>query len=99
MDFKNISFGKIYKKYRIFVNMEKEEHKNDNLVKRTCKELGITQKELAKETGFSEDSISKWNNGAKLPKSATRFFIKLMELYHIKSINKSVNQINSLYNM
>ena len=71
----------------------------ENLVRKTCKELGITQKELAKETGFSEDSISKWNKNGKLPKSATRFFIKLMELHHIKKINNSINQINYLYNL
>ena len=55
--------------------MEKEENKNDNLVKKTCKELGITQKKLAELTGYSVDTVSKWNRGVnKIPKSAINHF-------------------------
>jgi predicted transcriptional regulator len=35
------------------------EEKEENLVKKTCRELGITQKELANLTGFSEAVISR----------------------------------------
>ena len=37
--------------------MEKEE----NLVKKTCRELGITQKELAEITGVSQTTVFRWN--------------------------------------
>jgi transcriptional regulator with XRE-family HTH domain len=33
-----------------------------NLVKKTCKELGITQKQLAERIGVSKTTISDWAN-------------------------------------
>ena len=42
----------------------------ENLVKKTCKELGITQKELGLKIGITEKTISGWaNSKAKLPKN------------------------------
>ena len=41
-----------------------EENSNgteENLVKKTCEELGITQKELAKKIGVSPHTITRWN--------------------------------------
>jgi len=37
-----------------------------NLVKKTCKELGVNQKQLAEITGFSINSITRWNKGDKM---------------------------------
>jgi DNA-binding XRE family transcriptional regulator len=34
--------------------------KEENLVKKTCKELGITQKELGEKIGITEKTISGW---------------------------------------
>jgi DNA-binding XRE family transcriptional regulator len=34
-----------------------------SLVKKACKELNITQKELAKRIGVNERTISVWNRG------------------------------------
>ncbi len=45
----------------------KKEIQEENLVKKTCRELGITQKELAEKLGFSTTSISKWSNGKEIP--------------------------------
>ena len=70
--------------------------KEENLVKKTCQELGITQKELAEKTGFSEDSISKWNKGAKIPKSAVNFFETLQKLQTFEEINNLVKKIKHL---
>jgi predicted transcriptional regulator len=43
--------------------MQKEiknsEQKEENLVKKTCRELGITQKELAERIGLSANSIKR----------------------------------------
>ncbi len=39
-----------------------EVEKEENLVKKTCRELGITQKELAEMMGVSENSVSSWKN-------------------------------------
>jgi len=35
----------------------------NNLVKKTCRELGITQKELAKFFGVSQNTITTWGKG------------------------------------
>jgi len=37
--------------------------KDENLVKKTCRELNITQKELANTLGVSPNTISNWNKG------------------------------------
>jgi DNA-binding XRE family transcriptional regulator len=42
---------------------EKGEQIEENLVKKTCRELGITQKELAEKIGVSERTISTWAKG------------------------------------
>ena len=43
-------------------NSKKIEEQNElNLVKKTCKELGITQKELAEIVGVSQTTIFRWN--------------------------------------
>ncbi len=68
---------------------------SENIVKKTCRELGITQKELAERTGFSEESISKWNNGGKIPQSAKKFFHTLKELHTYKNISNLISQIKS----
>ena len=53
---------------------------NENIVKKVCKELGITQKELAERLGVSADTISNWAKGkTKTPKWALELF-RLMKL-------------------
>jgi predicted transcriptional regulator len=39
--------------------IKNSEQKEENLVKKTCRELGITQKELAERIGVSESSIKR----------------------------------------
>ncbi|EJF06813.1 Helix-turn-helix protein [Thiovulum sp. ES] len=39
------------------------EQKEENLVKKTCRELGITQKELAKMLDVSQDTVTNWTKG------------------------------------
>ena len=56
----------------------------ENLVKKTCRELGITQKELAKMTNFTETVISRWNRGSKIPDSARNHFNLLLENIKLK---------------
>jgi len=41
----------------------------ENLVKKTCKELGITQKELAEKLGVSQTTVMRW--GQKTPDKIT----------------------------
>jgi DNA-binding transcriptional regulator YiaG len=39
------------------------ENKEENLVKKTCRELGITQKELAEKIGVNAKTVSDWTVG------------------------------------
>jgi transcriptional regulator with XRE-family HTH domain len=54
---------------------------NENLVKQTCKELGITQKELAEMMGVSRQSINNWANNRTTP---PKIFSRLLELLQIE---------------
>ncbi len=67
-----------------------QQPQEENLVKKTCRELGITQKELAEKTGFSENAISKWNLGSKIPLSAERFFKVLYENYEYNKLKSQI---------
>jgi transcriptional regulator with XRE-family HTH domain len=53
---------------------------SDNIVKKTCKELGITQKELAERIKVHEETVSKWSRGiTQTPEWAIELF-KLLKL-------------------
>jgi len=46
-----------------------------NIVKETAKELGMTQKELAKIIGVHEETVSKWSRGVvDVPEWAIKMF-------------------------
>jgi DNA-binding XRE family transcriptional regulator len=50
--------------------------KNQNIVKRTCKELGITQKELAERLDVPQPTMARWATG-EIPEQSK----KLLELF------------------
>ena len=53
---------------------------NENIVKKTCKELGITQKELAERVGVSETTLTNWARGATpIPEWAEKMFSLLIK--------------------
>ncbi len=58
-----------------------EVEKEENLVKKTCRELGITQKELAEIMGVSKTTLSDWSVG-KTPIS--KLGLKTLELLIIE---------------
>ncbi len=59
-----------------------------NIVKLTCKELGITQKELADKFGISTSAISQW--GADIPKTAQIALELMIENYRLKKDLKTL---------
>jgi predicted transcriptional regulator len=65
---------------------EKSEQIEENLVKKTCRELGITQKELAEKIGVSESTIKRSN---KIIETTLNL---LLENYQLK------NRINNFQN-
>ncbi len=47
----------------------------ENIIKQTCKELGITQKELAEEIRVGENTVGQWARGkVETPKWAIKMF-------------------------
>ncbi|MEA1917405.1 MAG: helix-turn-helix domain-containing protein [Campylobacterota bacterium] len=62
---------------------------NENIVKTTCKELGITQKELAERLGTHLTTVQKWVASNELPNNATKSIQLLLENETLKTkLNK-----------
>jgi DNA-binding XRE family transcriptional regulator len=62
-----------------------------NIVKETCKELGVTQKELAKDIGVAENTLGQWARGVvPTPKWAYR-------LFDLLKTEKKFNQLQAIF--
>ena len=70
---------------------------NDNIVKQTCKELGITQKELAEMLGAPHRTVSGWAKGdiPTMTKLALTLLLENKELKHKLNIFKEAHKIAS----
>jgi len=62
---------------------------NENIIKQTCKELGITQKALAEEMGVSQTTMTSW---AKPETDVPQWAIKMLELMKNEMKYKSLNE-------
>ena len=59
--------------------------KEENIIKKTAKELGLTQKELAERLKTSEVSLSRWAKGQiEIPEWA-------LEMFELLKIEKKYN--------
>jgi len=70
--------------------LEKEEtskQNEENLVKKTCRELGITQKELAKRMGIAYRTINAWNSGKT---DTPEWAIKMFDFFKMEVEYKSL---------
>jgi predicted transcriptional regulator len=56
----------------------------ENLIEKTCRELGVNQKQLAEITGFSVNSITRWNKGDKMTPAVKNHLNLLRENIIIK---------------
>ena len=56
---------------------------DENIVKKTCKELGITQKELAERLEVPQPTMARWQSG-EIPKMAKLALELLVENKVIK---------------
>lgn len=68
----------------------------ENIVKRVCTELGITQKELAEKLGASEGTVRNWSSSNELPQWALNFIETLIEHKKDKEI---VTKFKELLNL
>ena len=67
----------------------------DNIVKRVCKELGITQRELAERIGMSADSLNTAVSNGKISKM-TEAAVKLVT--EVESLKKDLEKYENLRN-
>lgn len=68
-----------------------------NLIKDTCKALGITQKELAEKMGVHEVTVNNWARGSKdVPEWAVKFIVLLSESNISDKISKNIEELSRL---
>jgi len=71
------------KQSKIPSRADKKEIKELNIVKKTCKELGLTYRELGKILGYSESSLNSAASTGKITeavKKAIQMYKKILEL-------------------
>lgn len=68
---------------------------NENIVKLTCKELGMTQKELAEMLEVQPTAVSNWANG-QIPKMAQLALELLLENRSLKADLALIKQAHAI---
>ncbi len=70
---------------------------NENIVKKVCKELGITQRELAERIGMSADSLNNAVSKNKISLQTEKFIELILEYEKLKKeLSKYENLKNAL---
>ncbi len=72
--------------------------KKDNIVKKVCKELGITQKELAERMGVNEGTVRNWSSRGEIPEWADKFINLMLENRKYKEIYETLKKLLKLAN-
>ena len=65
----------------------------ENIVKKVCKELGITQKELAERMGVNDVTVRNWSSKGNIPDWAKKFMNLLLEYEKVKEKADKAKQI------
>ena len=74
-DLEEAKANRAYNSYKKRQKQEQDlqEAMDDNIVKRVCRELGITQRELAERMGVSQNMPATWSSGAEPSNMAVKF--------------------------
>jgi len=67
-----------------------------SIVKDVCKELGITQKELADRIGVAEQTVRGWSSGKEIPDWALKSFEMLIELEKNREVITLLKRLSDL---
>lgn len=80
-DLEEAKANRAYNSYKKRQKQEQDlqEAMDDNIVKRVCKELGITQRELAERMGVHQNMPAKWSSGDEPSQMAVKFMELLIE--------------------
>lgn len=68
---------------------------DDNIVKRVCKELNITQRELAERMDIPESTVARWKGG-DLPRLAELYLNALLENIELKSKLETIKKAHEI---
>ena len=69
---------------------------DENIVKKVCKELGITQKELAERLGVNDGTVRKWASQTEPPEWGLKFLQLLLEK---EQIEKQLSMFKEAFNL
>ena len=72
------------------------DEKKENIVKKTCKELGITYKELGEMIGLSEGSIKRLANSDEVSMQVVKSIELLKEALEYREIKKAIKPLKKL---
>jgi len=70
--------------------------KDINIVKKVCKELGVTQKELAELLGVGVDTINKSASTGKVSKQLETSIYMLLEIKNLKNKLTTFNDLKNI---
>ena len=70
---------------------------NDNIVKKVCKELGITYKELGERIGYSESNLRKSVSENKVSTQLQKSIEMYLEINHLKQKLKKCDNFIALW--
>ena len=68
---------------------------SENIVKRVCRELNITQRELAERIEIPESTIARWKGG-DLPRLAELYLNALLENVELKSKLETIKKAHEI---
>lgn len=68
---------------------------SENIVKKVCAELGITQRELAERMEIPESTVARWKSG-DLPRLAELYLNALLENIDLKSKLEAIRQAHEI---
>ncbi len=75
-----------------------EKDKEENLVKKTCRELGITQKELAEMIGVPQGTLNRWASSQEIPKMTNLALNLMLENKQLKDAGNYILKGFSIFN-
>lgn len=76
--------------------IRKEMLSKQNIVKKVCIELGITQKELAEKLATSKPTVERWSSTGEIPESSKKHLEILLENEELKKENQEIKKALSI---